>query len=73
MAEKGIVYRLGWVLYWAACIVAVPSALFGLVALVTSVYGHDLPRSLIWALLLFPFAIVVWLIGRGIRYVLAGD
>ncbi len=29
---NGIVYRLGWVLYWGACITAVLTALLGLIS-----------------------------------------
>jgi hypothetical protein len=39
MAEKGIVYRLGWALYWSPCIPAVISLLVAAFGLVGSVYG----------------------------------
>ena len=65
MTEKGIVYRLGRVLYWAFCIIA------GIAALLGGLYAYIAPESE-WFLLLI-FAAVVWLMGRVIRYILAGD
>jgi len=69
MAEKGIVYRLGWVLYWAACIFA------GMVALIFISVASVGEASTDWESLLLVLGVVVgtWLIGRAIRYVLAGD
>ena len=65
MAENGIVYRLGWVLYWAFCIIA------GLAAVLGALYAYIEPNS-DWFLLLI-VAVVVWLMGRAIRYILAED
>ena len=75
MAEKGIVYRLGWVLYWAFCTIAGLAALLAGIGIIASIEGAmDQDESAIsfWLGLGF-FAFMVWLMGRAIRYVLAGD
>jgi hypothetical protein len=57
---------LGNVLYWAGCLVAVTLVL-------TSIFyfnsQHIKPLEL---LVLFGLAVIVWVIGRACRYVLAG-
>jgi len=65
MAENGVVYRLGWVLYWTFCIIAGLSVLAALATL----FGQK-PQT-VW--LPGTFAAAVWLMGRAIRYILAGD
>jgi hypothetical protein len=75
MAEKGIVYRLGWVLYWAFCIIAGLAALLAGIGIITHIAGaldQDEAAIVFW-LGLGVFAFMVWLMGRAIRYVLAGD
>ena len=61
--DRNMVVRLGNVLYWAACILAALVAAFSLV-----VWQYD------WANLALGGAIGlgVWLVGRALRYVLAG-
>ncbi len=61
----GMGYRLGWVLYWAACIVA------GLLALIGLFYAFIAPESHWLGALILGF--VVWLIGRTLRYVFSGS
>ena len=80
MAEKGIVYRLGWALYWSACVPAGISLLVAAFGLVGSVYGLIVGwpgeamveggKFLLGGLFA---ALLFWLPGRAIRYVLAGD
>jgi hypothetical protein len=60
--------RLGDVLYWAACLIA---GLFLVLAGGQFVFGGDSDR-VIFAIILLAIAIITWLIGRAIRYVLAG-
>ena len=75
MEEKGIVYRLGWVLYWAFCIMAGLAALLagtGIIASIAGAMEQDEAAISFW-LGLGVFAFMVWLMGRAIRYVLAGD
>jgi hypothetical protein len=67
--QGGKTYRLGWVLYWAACIVTAFSAALGLLGFFVN---PDIISLQAW-MVLWPFAIVVWLVGRAIRYFLEGD
>ena len=65
--------KLGNGLYWLACIVAVLVLLLG-----SSVVFTALPQSIVGRnplaayVVLLAGAFVVWLIGRGLRYILAG-
>lgn len=59
--------RLGNVLYWAGCAIA---GLIALGCIAVGFSGRD--DSTITALLLFAPAVVVYLIGRALRYILAG-
>ena len=67
--DRNMIARLGNVLYWAACILAAVVAAFSLVGFVDSPM-----RQYDWANLAFFGAIGlgVWLVGRALRYVLAG-
>ena len=62
--------RMGRVLYWVGCVIAILlvllSIFFALLAETTS--------GVVGALTGFiPYAVVVWIIGRACRYFLAGD
>lgn len=60
--------RLGYVLYWFCCIIS------GLVVAIGAAIGYSEPKAqpLVVAVIAGAIALVVWLIGRAIRYVLAG-
>jgi hypothetical protein len=58
--------RLGEVLYWAGCLLA---AL--LVAAAIAYYNFE-DIKLVELLILIGLAVIVWMIGRACRYVLAG-
>jgi hypothetical protein len=63
-----MVARLGQVLYWAACAIAVfwlILGLFGVFTRETLEPWNDIP-------VFIGGAILIWLIGRAVRYVLAG-
>ena len=64
----GSVARLGEVLYWAGCVIAV--AMIGLT--VVAYYDGTAPSGSKFPVFVGGFAFVVWLIGRACRYVLAG-
>jgi hypothetical protein len=66
--ESPIVVRLGNVLYWGASLIA---GLLGLIAAYAAVFGTGDDRLFIDAML-FVVAVIVWLVGRACRYVLAG-
>jgi hypothetical protein len=66
--SAGMAYRLGWVLYWAGCIIGGLSAVLGVL-----VSFSDRGDVIGWQFILLPFAVVVWLVGRAMRYVLTGD
>jgi hypothetical protein len=61
--------RLGLVLYWASLLVALPLLAVGAFMLVTMPNSHDMPMlvGLSWAA-----ALVVWLIGKSLRFILTG-
>jgi len=59
---------LGNVLYWAGCLVAVTLVLTSIFYF-NSEHMHIKPLEL---LVLFGLAVIVWVIGRACRYVLAG-
>ena len=63
-----MVTRLGDVLYWGASLIA---GLLGLISAYAIVFGAGEDRFFIDAML-FVFAVIVWLVGRACRYVLAG-
>ena len=58
--------RLGDVLYWAGCLLAVL-----LVAAAIAYYNFE-DIKLFELLILIGLAVIVWMIGRACRYVLAG-
>ena len=58
--------RLGNVLYWAACLLAVVAIVFGGWAFAVGILN---PVGLV---MFVGGGIVIWLIGRAIRYVLSG-
>ena len=60
--------RLGNVLYWLGCIVAVVTAAIG--AFVW--FNRTEPGDVVTVIILVVLAAIAWLIGRGCRYVLAG-
>ena len=67
--DRRMIARLGNVLYWAACVLAVLVAVFSLVSFVDSpLQQYD------WANLAFRGGIgaSVWVVGRALKYVLAG-
>jgi hypothetical protein len=69
----GILARLGHVLYWLGCGGAVVT--FAIVALVTVVGASDNPlplAALVGILAGVLYAVPVWLLGLGCRYILAG-
>ena len=61
--------RLGYVLYWAGCVLAVVFGGFGIAAY------YNAPDSDRWPLVIVlgGIAVIVWLIGRACRFILAGD
>jgi hypothetical protein len=59
--------RLGNVLYWAGCLLAVPLLIF---CVIVFVQGTPNDRPALGFLTLA--AVVIWLIGRACKYVLAG-
>jgi len=62
---KGIAYRLGWVLYWIALVLALASGLY----LLVSMAGAGI-LSLIAAWI---SALALYGLGRAFRYVLSGE
>ena len=62
--DQGLVYRLGWVLYWIALTLALASGIYVLVSMADAGV-----LSLIAALIL---AVAFYGIGRAFRYVLSG-
>jgi hypothetical protein len=68
---KLVIDRLGNVLYWAACLLAVAVIGFG-VFVFYSTGGGPVDRALFLLAMFGGVAIVIWLIGRAIRYVLSG-
>ncbi len=86
-SQRGIVYRLGWVLYWLACIVAGLIALVALFEIGLLAFGYISdpmafwdPFSPFWTHGWFPtlpqnivFGPIVWALGRAFRYVLSGE
>jgi hypothetical protein len=66
--ESPMVARLGNVLYWGACLVA---GLLALIAAYAMVFGTGEDRVFIDTALAV-IALIVWLVGRACRYVLAG-
>ena len=58
--------RLGDVLYWVGCLLAVL-----LVAAAIAYYNFE-DIKLVELLILIGLAVIVWMIGRACRYVLAG-
>ena len=65
----GVVYRLGRVLYWTGCIIASLSAALGLLSFFVN---PDIIDPQAW-MFFWPLAIVVWLIGRAMQYILSGE
>jgi hypothetical protein len=64
-----MVARLGIALYWAGCVAAVLIMGFGILAFYFEYRVAGQPGLVL--LLTGTSAVVVWLFGRGIRYVLA--
>jgi hypothetical protein len=61
--------RLANVVYWAGCVLAVIWLAYFLHAISTTIYVAD------WSMALgvtLGGAVVIWMIGRGIRYVMTG-
>jgi hypothetical protein len=73
--DRGMVYRLGWVLYWACLALIVTWSLFLLfqinfdLAEVLTEMRADFAGVM---LLLFPI-LILYCLGRAIRYVLSGE
>jgi len=67
--------RLGYAIYWLGCILAVLCIALGVGAGANLGYGESWYEEWEWGWFLIPTAIgvAIWVIGRGIRYVLAGD
>jgi hypothetical protein len=63
--------RFGNVLYWTACLLAGVITLYALVVATIADTAGDTAADDIFALLLVGAAVIIWLIGRGCRYVLA--
>jgi hypothetical protein len=61
--------RLGHVLYWAGCVLAILTIAIGVF-----LSSGFMDQSDVWLVRVIAFVIAVlfWLIGRGCRYVLAG-
>jgi hypothetical protein len=62
--------RLGDVFYWLGCILAVLLLPLPLLALIDFVNGH--PQTVLHPDYLIEAATASWLIGRTLRYILAG-
>jgi hypothetical protein len=60
--------RLGNVLYWLGCVIAAP---FAAAAIYMQLLGNLTPNDKIVPLFLAGIAIIVWVVGRALRYVLA--
>ena len=76
---RGIVYRLGWVLYWASLVLA-GGWVFGMIALLAST--KDTIPEMLGEVVREPLAFLIWLghpaialygLGRAFRYVLSGE
>jgi hypothetical protein len=65
--KPGIAGRLGQMIYWFGCTLAVLAALLALVFFSGNDDGKFLGGILIVA------ALLIWLLGRGARYILKGD
>ncbi len=64
--------RLGNVLYWTASGIAALLAVFAVLSLGDAVFGTGSTGSaVIWAVMCSVAALLVWLLGRAARYVLA--
>ena len=59
--------RLGHVLYWAGCLLAVPPLILGVMVL-----ADRKPDAWMGLGFYTVVAVVIWLIGRACKYVLAG-
>ena len=73
VSQRGGVYRLGWVLYWACLIVAVVWAVGLLVAAINSPAGPSQILVPVTFAFIFVPALVLYGLGRGFRYVLSGE
>ncbi|MPZ40606.1 MAG: hypothetical protein GEU95_21655 [Rhizobiales bacterium] len=60
--------RLGLVLYWAGCILALPFAVIAVIALVNAPSAD----KFFYASLAGVCALVIWLVGRGCKFIFAG-
>ncbi len=69
MAANSVLARIGNVLYWIAC----AFALFWFIETSVRLVIHHAPITdpLLWFVLVVP-SVVAWLIGRTLRYILAG-
>ena len=63
--------RLGNVLYWIGCILAVP--IIGLAVLYWVAEGHAQTGGTVFTVVIGIVGVIVWLIGRACRYVLSGN
>ena len=72
--DRGMVYRLGWVLYWACLVLALLPALISVLALLSELgisSSREFPSDHILGGALI--ALVLYGIGRAFRYVLSGE
>lgn len=67
-ADPNIVTRLGRVLHWAIAVIAIGVSLFGLA---TTILNGDFGRVGFWGGVVV--LLITLLIGRGVRYILAGE
>jgi hypothetical protein len=64
--------RLGNVLYWTGCILAIVALIFGAVVHVNDPSDTSQDCVMLFVVLGAVPAVILWLIGRACRYVLAG-
>ncbi len=63
--------RLGQVLYWLAC--AVAASIVGLTAVASSTGTTPAREAAIYVGVAAALSALIWLVGRAIRYILAGN
>ena len=69
--ERGMVYRLGWVLYWACLAIAVGCVAYWLIL---KVRGHIEDFGMEEALTIVALPpLIIYGLGRAFRYVLSGE
>jgi len=67
------IVRLGRVLYWGCCIIAAIPALGVIFVLYATLHQPWMADTVIACIAFVILAVVIWLVGRGARYVLANE